>query len=141
MTDWSWNMAEFERIRKTPELEAMLAGRAEEWVERLNDELHAAQAKRKQRVEDGYVYHISEKGDRLRLYIIAATARAEAHERAHSSILKLMKTTRYDVKTRTQLAEAAAKKAAAKKRRETRRARREAAAKILARRSSSDGAG
>jgi hypothetical protein len=112
---------EFKRIRKSAALVGLFNLRGEEWVERLNNELHIAQAKRKQPVEDGYVYHVSDRGTRARLYIVAATARAQAHERAHSSILKLMETTNYDVKTRGQLEKVAKKKAAAKQRKEARR--------------------
>lgn len=104
----------FRELRHATALEGLLHERGETWIARLNTELHAAQAKRKQPVEDGYTYHVSGVGTRLRLYIVAATARAQAHERAHSSILKLMETTGYDVKTRGQLV-AVVKKAAAKK--------------------------
>jgi hypothetical protein len=117
---------EFERVRKTGAMIGLLHLRGEEWVERLNNELHAAQAKRRQPVEDGYVYHVSDRGTRARLYVVAATARAQAHERAHSSILRLMETTNYDVKTRGQL-EKAAKKAAAKVKRKEARQRAAAA--------------
>jgi hypothetical protein len=108
------NNDEFERIRKSARLESMFRVRGETWCARLNTELHAAQTKRKQPVEDGYTFYIHSTGTRLRLYIVAFTARAQAHERAHSSILKLMETTKYDVKTRAGLKKkAAAKKAAA----------------------------
>lgn len=111
---------EFVKLRKVQPLHALLHARGEEWIKRLNDELHAAQAKRRQPVEDGYTFHITNRGTRLRLYIVAATARAQAHERAHSSILKLMETTNYDVKTRAQLEKKAAATAAAHKRRASR---------------------
>lgn len=110
------NNDEFERIRKTARLESIFRVRGETWTARLNAELHAAQAKRKQPVEDGYVFYIHSTGTRLRLYIVAATARAQAHEKAHSSILKLMETTKYDVKTRAGAVRKTAKKAAAKPR-------------------------
>lgn len=119
-----WNLDEFERVRKDPAIEALFHERGKEWVGKLNAELHAAQMKRKQPVEDGYVYHIHDRGTRTRMYIVAATARAQAHEKAHSSILKLMETTKYDVKLRKVLnRRAAARKAAA-----TRRARKAAEA-------------
>jgi hypothetical protein len=93
-----WNLDEFERIRKAPLLEAKLVAMAEEWVARLNAELRAAQAKRKQPVEDGYTFHLSRKGNRSRVHIVAFTARAQAHEAKHQSILKLMETSGHGVK-------------------------------------------
>ena len=112
------NDEEFQRVRKTAKLESILRVRGETWVSRLNAELHAAQVKRKQPVEDGYTFYIHSGGSRLRLYIVAFTARAQAHERKHSSILKLMETTKYDVKTRsTMIRQAAGKRAAATRRR------------------------
>ena len=119
-SDIHWNMDEFVRVRKVAALEAMFAERGAEWTDRLNNELHAAQAKRGQPVVDGYDFHIHSGGNRLRMYIVAFTARAQAHERAHSSILKLMETTKYDVKTRAQLQAVAAKDAARAKQRQTR---------------------
>ena len=89
--------------------------RGETWCSRLNAELHTAQRARKQKVADGYTYHIHSTGTRLRLYIVAFTARAQAHERKHSSILKLMETTRYDVQTSATRAKTAARKVAAQK--------------------------
>jgi geranylgeranyl pyrophosphate synthase len=80
---------------------AYLEAKGEEWVAELNTELHAAQAKRKQPVEDGYDHHVTTGGTRARLYIVAETARAQAHEAKHSSILKLMKTSGFDVKKGT----------------------------------------
>jgi hypothetical protein len=114
---------EFIKVRKSERLDAYFHELGTEWVDKLNAELHAAQEKRHQKVEDGYVYHVNDKGDRLRLYVIAATARAQAHERAHSSILKLMETTKWDMKTRGQIEKAAAKKAAAAKRKAARQSR------------------
>jgi hypothetical protein len=110
------NNDEFERIRKAARLESIFRVRGETWTARLNTELHAAQTKRKQPVEDGYTFHIRTTGSRLRLYIVAFTARAQAHERAHSSILRLMETTKYDVKTRAGTVKKTARKAAAKPR-------------------------
>lgn len=115
------NNEEFVKLRKDPAIEGLLHERGEDWVARLNAELHEAQIKRKQPVEDGYTYHIGKEGDRLRLYVIAATARAQAHERKHSSILKLMETSGWDVKSRGELIKIAEKKVAAKKRKAERR--------------------
>ena len=48
--------------------------------------------KRGQPVEDGYDHHVRELKDEARLYVVAATARAQAHEARHSSMLKQMRT-------------------------------------------------
>jgi hypothetical protein len=85
-----WNMDEFERIRHAQPLVALFEDRGAEWVGRLNDELHSAQAKRKQPVEDGYDAEVTTGGSRARLYVRAFTARAMAHEAANQSILKNM---------------------------------------------------
>ena len=90
MARFEWHISEFKRVRNSPGMVAFLEARGEEWVAELNAELRAAQAKRKQPIEDGYEYWIS-KGTRARLHIIAKTARAQAHEAEHSSILRLMK--------------------------------------------------
>ena len=121
------NDATFREVRKSARLESILRVRGETWVSRLNTELHAAQTKRKQPVEDGYTFYIHSGGSRLRLYIVAFTARAQAHERKHSSILKLMETTKYDVKTRTALV----RKAGAKKAAATRKAKKAAASERI----------
>lgn len=89
MARFVWNMAEFRRIRNSPGMTEYLRAKGEKWVAELNAELREAQAKRRQPVEDGYIYWISH-GTRARLHIIAKTARAQAHEAEHSSILKLM---------------------------------------------------
>lgn len=89
---FDWNFDEFRRIRKSPDMVALLRQQGEQLVERLNTELHAAQARRHQPVEDGYVYHITKRGTRARLFIVAATARAQAHEAEHQSILKMLRT-------------------------------------------------
>jgi hypothetical protein len=115
-----WNFDEFERVRTSSGISTLFHERGEDWVDRLNAELHAAQAKRKQPVEDGYEYYVNQGGTRTRMYVVAITARAQAHERAHSSILKLMETTKHDVKTRRQLTKRAAAKKAAKTRRRRR---------------------
>lgn len=76
---------------------ARLEAMGTEWVGRLNAELRSAQAARDQPVEDGYTHHITTGGTRARLFIVASTARAQAHEARHSSILKLMDTSGHDV--------------------------------------------
>jgi hypothetical protein len=91
------NNAGFIEMRKDAKLVSIFRVRGETWVSRLNEELHRAQQARKQPIADGYTYYIHEGGTRARLYIIATTARAQAHERKHSSILKLMETSRYEV--------------------------------------------
>lgn len=88
--DFRWNMGEFRRIRKTPEMVAQLEKMGREWVERLNGELHDAQAARKQPVEDGYIADVTTSGTRARLFIVAETARAQVHDARHQSILKQM---------------------------------------------------
>lgn len=120
-TKITWNMDEFTRIRKAPALVAKLHAMGEEWTGDLNEELHAAQARRKQPVEDGYTYHINTGGTRARMYIVAATARAQAHERKHSSILKAMRTSGLDTKVHTAAQQAVrAKRAAARARKRAR---------------------
>jgi hypothetical protein len=96
---WS-NTEEWQAIRKAPALEAMFMGLGESWVDRLNTELHNAQAARKQPVADGYKYAIRRDEDRLRMYIWAFTARAMAHEAAHQSILRLMRTSGFETNER-----------------------------------------
>jgi lipocalin len=95
--DFPDNSPEWQRIRKAPALVEMLTQRGERWVADLNAELHAAQAARKQDIEDGYTFYVSTEGDRAKLFIVAATARAQAHEAANQSILKKMDTSGYDV--------------------------------------------
>lgn len=94
---WS-NTEAWQYIRKAPELVAMFDLMGEQWVGDLNRELHAAQAKRKQPVEDGYKFAISHDDDRLRMRIWAFTARAMVHEARHQSILKLMRHSGFDFK-------------------------------------------
>lgn len=93
------NNATFEEVRKAAPLEAMFVAAGKEWVADLNAELHAAQKARKQPMFDGYKYHLSRAGTRIRMDIRAFTARAAAHEKKHSKILKLMKTTGFDIET------------------------------------------
>lgn len=90
MARFEWHISEFRRIRNSPGMTEFLKAKGEEWVTELNAELREAQAKRKQPVEDGYDYWIS-RGTRARLHIIPKTARAQAHEAKHSSILRTMK--------------------------------------------------
>lgn len=87
--DFGSNNPEWERIRNTPELDAYLEKIGEATVSRCNDDLHAAQAKRKQPIEDGYDFHITH-GSRARLNIFPDTPRAIAHEAVNQSILKNM---------------------------------------------------
>jgi hypothetical protein len=93
---WS-NTEDWQAIRKAPELVTMFGGKGSEWVSRLNSELHQAQIRRKQKVEDGYKFSISFDEDRLRMRIWTFTARAMAHEAKHQSILRLMRTSGFDV--------------------------------------------
>lgn len=94
----NWNESEFTRIRKAPALEATFHEMGLEWADALNNELHAAQAKRKQEEADGYDYHVRNEPSRLRLYMVASTARGQAHEAKHHSILKHLPTGDLDVK-------------------------------------------
>jgi hypothetical protein len=114
----------FVEMRKDPKLVSILRVRGETWVSRLNAELHKAQTARRQKVEDGYTFYVHTEGTRARLYVVATTARAQAHERKHSSILKLMETSRYEVKTRATLEKAQVRKVAARKAAVTRKQRR-----------------
>lgn len=123
------NNDEFDRLRKVQPLANMFSARGKSWTDRLNTELKAAQAKRKQPVEDGYTFHISSHGSRLRLYVMTYTARAFAHERKHSSILKLMETTRYEVKMRHELTPGQQKVEAHAKAKSVQRARERARAR------------
>lgn len=120
---------EFVRLRKVQPLANLFSARGKSWTDRLNTDLAAAQVKRKQPVEDGYTFHISSHGTRLRLYVLTYTARAYAHERKHSSILKLMETTRYEVKMRHELTPAQQKVEAQAKAASVRNARERARAK------------
>jgi hypothetical protein len=93
----------FIEMRKDPKLVSILRVRGETWVARLNAELHAAQQARRQPIADGYGFYVHTEGSRARLYVVATTARAQAHEKKHSSILKLMETSRYEVVLRANL--------------------------------------
>lgn len=88
MASFRWNVDEFEKIRKSAGMVGHLNDIAKETVTRCNAELHAAQAKRRQPVEDGYDRTLSLSGDRARVFIAATTARAMAHEAVNNAILK-----------------------------------------------------
>jgi hypothetical protein len=88
---FDWHISEFRRIRKSEGIVELLTKMGAEVVASLNPELHAAQAKRGQPVEDGYGFRVSLDGTRARLHILPYTARAQAHEEAHTSILKHLK--------------------------------------------------
>jgi hypothetical protein len=105
------NNSTFREVRKSARLVSILRVRGETWCNRLNAELHKAQTARRQPVADGYTYYVHTEGSRARLYIVAFTARAQAHEKKHSSILKLMETTGYDVKGESVVTGAASTKA------------------------------
>jgi len=115
----------FREVRKSAGLEAIFAENGDTWVNRLNNELILAEAKRSQPPEDGYVYHLHRGTTRVRMYVVAATARAQAHERKHSSILKLMHTTGWEVKERAKMTEAQVKAQARKRAAGQRRVARE----------------
>ncbi|WP_185292729.1 hypothetical protein [Mycolicibacterium litorale] len=70
---------------------AYLESKGETWETDLNTELNAAQRARKQPVEDGYAHHVVIGETRARLHMVPFTARAQAHEATHQSILKQMK--------------------------------------------------
>lgn len=93
---WS-NTEDWQYVRKSPELVAIFNQIGGMWVDDLNRELREAQAKRRQQIEDGYKFAINVDSDRIRMRIWAFTARAMVHEAKHQSILKLMKTSGWDV--------------------------------------------
>jgi hypothetical protein len=86
--DFGRNNPEWVRIRKTPEMVALLENIGAETEAKCNADLHAAQARRKQPQADGYDHRVSTNGDRARLYIAASTARGMAHEAVNQTILK-----------------------------------------------------
>lgn len=90
MANFKWNLDEFRRIRNSPGWVEYLEKMGSESVERLNTELRAAQAKRKEPVEDGYTHFLTSTASATRLHIGAETARAQVHEDRHSSVLKLI---------------------------------------------------
>jgi len=83
-----WHLSEFVELRKSPEVKAELDALGSKVVDALNVELAAAQAARLQPITPGYVHHVTPGGNRARLQIVAKTARAQAHEAKHQSILK-----------------------------------------------------
>lgn len=93
---WS-NTEAWQFIRKAPGLVEMFDVMGDMWVNDLNMELNAAQARRKQPIEDGYKFAISHDNDRIRMRIWAFTARAMVHEAKHQSILRLMGHSGFDV--------------------------------------------
>ena len=80
----------FDEMRKDPKLRAALSLWGQSATDELNAELAAAQERREQSVEPGYESSVVAGAGhtRARLYIAAATARAQAHEKAHDSLLK-----------------------------------------------------
>ncbi|MGH3953945.1 MAG: hypothetical protein ACRDTI_07920 [Mycobacterium sp.] len=83
----NWHLDEFERIRTSEGMHEYLNEIGTRLVSELNAELHEAQAARSQPIADGYKFYIT-KGTRARLHIVAFTARAQAHEAKHQSILR-----------------------------------------------------
>jgi hypothetical protein len=87
--DFGYDNPEWRDMRNSAGTDDYLERVGTEVVARCNAELRAAQAKRKQPVEDGYDYHITH-GSRSRLNIFPTTARAIAHEAVNQTILKNM---------------------------------------------------
>lgn len=88
--DFGYDNPEWKSIRTTPEMKSELSARGKSWTDRLNAELRAAQAARRQPIEDGYTYEVTTEGSRYRLYVWPFTARAIAHEAVNQSMLKLV---------------------------------------------------
>jgi hypothetical protein len=87
--DFGSNNPAWREMRNSPGTDGYLDSLGAEVVARCNADLRAAQAKRKQPVEDGYDYHITH-GSRSRLNVFPNTARAIAHEAVNQTILKNM---------------------------------------------------
>jgi hypothetical protein len=85
--DFGNNNPAWREMRNSAGVEEYLHAVGEETVARCNEDLHAAQAKRRQLVEDGYDFHITH-GTRARLNIFPETPRAMAHEAVNQTILK-----------------------------------------------------
>lgn len=85
--DFDRHSPAWREIRNSPGVDAYLNQVGAETVARCNEDLHAAQAKRRQPVEDGYDHHITH-GSRSRLNIFPNTSRAMAHEAVNQAILK-----------------------------------------------------
>lgn len=81
------NSPAWRQIRNSAGVDEHLSQVGEETVSRCNGDLHAAQTKRHQPVEDGYDFHITH-GSRSRLNIFPSTPRAMAHEAVNQAILK-----------------------------------------------------
>lgn len=82
-----WHIDEFERIRTSEGMHEYLNELGTKLVSELNAELHEAQAARSQPIADGYKFYVTS-GTRARLHILAFTARGQAHEAKHQSILR-----------------------------------------------------
>lgn len=87
--DFGTNNPAWREMRNSPGTDDYLNNVGEEVVSRCNADLHAAQAKRNQPVEDGYDFHITH-GTRSRLNVFPTTPRAIAHEAVNQTILKNM---------------------------------------------------
>lgn len=85
--DFGSSNPEWTRIRNSAGMDAYLKQVAAETIARANADLRAAQAKRKQPVEDGYSHNITH-GSRSRLILYPDTPRAIAHEAVNQSLLK-----------------------------------------------------
>jgi hypothetical protein len=85
--NFGFNNPAWREIRNSPAVDQYLERVGEETVARCNADLHAAQAKRRQPVEDGYDFHITH-GTRSRLNIFPDTPRAIAHEAVNQTILQ-----------------------------------------------------
>lgn len=83
----NWNMAEFARIRNSPGVTEFCENIMDTTVDRSNGDLRAAQAARKQPVEDGYTSSTTH-GDRVRVNGYPITARAIAHDAVNQSLAK-----------------------------------------------------
>jgi hypothetical protein len=85
--DFGFNNPAWREMRNSPAVDEYLDRVGAETVAKCNADLHAAQTKRRQPVEDGYDFHITH-GTRARLNIFPDTPRAIAHEAVNQSILK-----------------------------------------------------
>ncbi|OBJ52429.1 hypothetical protein [Mycobacterium asiaticum] len=85
--DFGFDNPAWEEMRNSPGVDEYLERVGEQTVAACNADLAAAQAKRKQPVEEGYDFHITH-GTRSRLNIFPTTPRAMAHEAVNQSILK-----------------------------------------------------
>ena len=122
-----WDLEVFKDIRTGAGITSYLTEMGEENAADLNTELAAAQTARNQPVAEGYTSHLGDGTTRKRLQIIAYTARAQAHEAKHMSILKRIGDIRAET-TKVREADAAAAAHAREVAAVERRAKREAAA-------------